>query len=682
MTVALSALMTLSHAANSANFSAEEAGALPEEIDITAERLSFKDVAQQTVVVDVNKAISLRLDSILASVPGAGLFRRANSLSAHPTTQGLGLRAIGANAAGRTLVTYDGVPINDPFGGWVYWSGIQKQAVSEVRVQKGGSAGAYGAQALAGSVDIISKTPEEDGGFVSASYGAFDTFDISAGLNLVGEKGYLSLTGGHFETDGFFLFSEEQRGSVDVPAASEADTITLKGRYDLGENTHLFPTVRLYREDRVNGLALATNETDAVDVSLRVLHEASSGALFEVTSFFRNRDFSNLFVSARDERTTERPVLDQFDIPGWGAGLLARVQIGNWEFGVDGRRNSGETNENFRNLGAGFTRLRVAGGDQWIVGAYTDYEAQNDWGSFSGTFRLDRYKTYNGSRIETNIDDGSSVRNDEIANQSDWQWSGRLGVERRVTGAIDVRAAAYKSWRLPTINEFYRPFRVVNDITEANPNLVPEKLYGIEVGVDYEPLNTFKVSATYYRNWLTDGVGNVTIGFGPGFFPLGGFVPGGGVLRQRSNIDRSITDGIELEGRLKLQHGWELTGSYLYARSRITEFDARPELEGLRPVQTPKHTGVAALQKTYSKGFMKLEARYQSGQFDDDLNTRRLDNIFTVNAAVSHEVAEGVSLTVSAENIFDAEVISAVTSTGLETIAQRRFWRVGLQADF
>ncbi|WP_312128137.1 TonB-dependent receptor plug domain-containing protein [Brevundimonas sp.] len=62
---------------------------------------------------------SARVDEALRSVPAVSLFRRTTSLSANPTTQGLSLRAIAPSGAGRTLVTLDGVPLNDPFGGWV-----------------------------------------------------------------------------------------------------------------------------------------------------------------------------------------------------------------------------------------------------------------------------------------------------------------------------------------------------------------------------------------------------------------------------------------------------------------------------------------------------------------------------------------------------------------------------------
>ena len=94
-----------------------------------------------------------RLDEALASVPAVSLFRRTSSLSANPTTQGISLRAIAPSGAGRTLVTLDGVPLNDPFGGWVIWSQVPTESLSGLDIVRGSGAGPYGAGALTANAD-------------------------------------------------------------------------------------------------------------------------------------------------------------------------------------------------------------------------------------------------------------------------------------------------------------------------------------------------------------------------------------------------------------------------------------------------------------------------------------------------------------------------------------------------
>src|SRR5213594_859431 len=64
--------------------------------------------------------------------------RLSASLVTHPTTQGLSLRGIGPSGTSRALVLVDGVPANDPFGSWVYWSRIPMQSIEQIEVVRGG----------------------------------------------------------------------------------------------------------------------------------------------------------------------------------------------------------------------------------------------------------------------------------------------------------------------------------------------------------------------------------------------------------------------------------------------------------------------------------------------------------------------------------------------------------------
>src|SRR3954468_15006851 len=98
-------------------------------------------------------------DDALRQVPGFTLFRRSGSRTANPTTQGVSLRGVGPSGASRALVLADGIPLNDPFGGWVYWDRVPREAVSEVEVLSGGASHLYGSGALGGVIDVETKKP-------------------------------------------------------------------------------------------------------------------------------------------------------------------------------------------------------------------------------------------------------------------------------------------------------------------------------------------------------------------------------------------------------------------------------------------------------------------------------------------------------------------------------------------
>ena len=87
--------------------------------------------------------------------PGFTLFRRSSSRTANPTTQGVTMRGLSASGASRTLVLAGGVPLNDPFGGWVYWGRVPQAAIERIEVVRGGLSDLYGADAVGGVIHIV-----------------------------------------------------------------------------------------------------------------------------------------------------------------------------------------------------------------------------------------------------------------------------------------------------------------------------------------------------------------------------------------------------------------------------------------------------------------------------------------------------------------------------------------------
>src|SRR5882672_4729825 len=115
------------------------------------------------------------LDGALRSVPGFSLFRRTDSLTANPTTQGVSIRGLGPSGASRSLVLLDGVPLNDPFGGWVAWSKVPRESLVGAELVRGGGATAWGNAALGGVVQLLTESPGATRGRVAASFGDFST---------------------------------------------------------------------------------------------------------------------------------------------------------------------------------------------------------------------------------------------------------------------------------------------------------------------------------------------------------------------------------------------------------------------------------------------------------------------------------------------------------------------------
>ncbi len=121
-----------------------------------------------------------RLDEALKTVPGVSLFRRTGSVAANPTTQGLSLRSIAPSGAGRALVTLDGAPVNDPFGGWVIWTALPTEGLEGATVVRGAGAGPYGAGALTGVVALQERGARDGLGAFDVSAAERNGYRIAA----------------------------------------------------------------------------------------------------------------------------------------------------------------------------------------------------------------------------------------------------------------------------------------------------------------------------------------------------------------------------------------------------------------------------------------------------------------------------------------------------------------------
>src|SRR5882672_1987316 len=132
---------------------------LREDVTVTASRTEQRlgNVPASVNVLrseDIRNSPAVVADDVLRQLPSFSLFRRTSSLSSHPTTQGVSLRGIGPSGVSRTLVLYDGVPFNDPFGGWVYWTRVPLESADRIEVIDGSSSSLYGNYAMGGVISI------------------------------------------------------------------------------------------------------------------------------------------------------------------------------------------------------------------------------------------------------------------------------------------------------------------------------------------------------------------------------------------------------------------------------------------------------------------------------------------------------------------------------------------------
>jgi outer membrane receptor protein involved in Fe transport len=447
-----------------------------------------------------------------------------------------------------------------------------------------------------------------------------------------------------------------------------------------------------YEEDRGSGLAGARATASGHVLSATAAKRPSEGDYgWRLQAWRRESDLANTSVAVAADRATTTPANNQYETPATGWGLNAALrraerQVGGgrleWELGADARFNEGETHELFRYMAGTFTRDRVAGGETSVAGIYGEGSLEAGPWLLAGGLRLDGWKNQNGRRLERDLATGAATLDEIDPERSGEVVSARLAARRMIGGGWAARAAAYSGFRPATLNELHRPFRVGNDLTEANAGLVPETLQGIEAGLAFEgPISD--LTATLFWNRIEDAVVNVTISQGPATFPRAGFVPAGGVLRQRQNAGTIEATGLEISARQALLAGLDLTGAVSVTDARIDGGTAAPQLTGLRPAQAPIWSASAGIDwRAGERLTLAARARYESRRFEDDLNSRGLGAAVTLDARADWRINDTASLWLAADNLFDAEVEVSETGTGVEGVGPPRTISAGVRLTY
>jgi outer membrane receptor protein involved in Fe transport len=622
-------------------------------ITVTATRRPFdlEEISAHATVIDADQLRqrpALGLDEALRWAPQFSLLRRSPARAAHPTSQGLNLRGVSPSGTSRALVMLDGLPLTDAFGGWVYWNRTPSLLIEHVELVLGGASGAFGNQALAGTLQIISRTPPTTPASIQVhgQAGSQTTFRGGFALSAGNAKRGLILAADAFDTRGYIAVSEADRGLVDEEVTSTYQTAMLRARLAPG----LLAQFEAFHESRDNGTPETYNSTRAFGGSLSYDGgTATNGHRF--AGFARDQEFRSRFSKVIAARSRELAVLDQ-EVPAWEVGIAANGwrQHGDGLVlgaGLDWRRVSGVSHEDV--LLAGFSR--EPGGTQNVGGLFVSAQARaGDSWHLEASLRGDAW--HNDPRSS-----GSESRSKSTL-------SSRAGVVFNPGDDWRLRAAAYRSFRAPTLNELYRQFRVGNVSTRANDELTEERLTGAELGGDWSSGSAtaggrFRVGVTGYWNQLRDAVINATVGATSTL-----------ILRQRRNLGATTVRGVEID--TSLQSGG-ITAN-IVAAFIDTHIDENPvvsgqplvSLVGNRLPQVPGYRLRGSLAWIGNRWGALVGLHLTGDQFEDDLNLLPLASGSSLDAAVDWHVSDQLSIGLRAQNLLDERLEVRRTSILLE----------------
>ncbi len=659
-------------------------------VSVTRTETRLSETPASVVVLSretLDSTAAQSIDDSLRQIAGFTLFRRSSSKTANPTTQGANLRGVSGSGASRAAVLFDGLSLNDAFGGWTYWSRVPQIAVEQAEMLRGGASSLYGTGGLSGAVNLVPIKTESDWTILNirSSAGAQDTSDGSLFAAAERNGWAIDLAAETFQTGGYIPTAENERGLADARANSRHNNFifTVERRFgivqknspaDAGGNDsttgRIFARGNVFSERRDNGTRLTNNRTYFRQMAGGFDLSSGSFGTFQARAFIEAQVYDQTFSAVSADRNTETLVRLQ-RVPSqafgsslfWTRGIKAHTLTASFET----REVRGFSDE-IGYFGGRPTSASDSGGSERTYA----FLIQDNWQpakklNLSFGVRVDSWKNFDAhSTIRTLATNAAAVA--RFADRNETAVSPRVAAIYQITDSLSAYGAYSRSFRAPTRNELYRGFRVGNVVTQANENLRAEQANTFEGGLSFTGLKRrLNVRGNVFVTEVTDPVVSVTLATTPTL-----------ITRQRQNAGETRTRGLEVDAEFAPRSDLKLSVSYLLADSRVTRFPSNPSLVGNFLPQIARQ--LLNFQFNYrprSRFFIGIQSRISGGQFEDDVNSLRLNPYLTTDATAAYRAHRKIEIFVAAENIFNAGYDIALTPN--RTVAAPAFVRVGMR---
>jgi outer membrane receptor protein involved in Fe transport len=486
------------------------------EIDIVRDTLSFPSSSSRTVI-PVNQEPS-------SGAPGLSpLLDDQSGLFVKDYGGATGLKTISQRgmSSEHTLVLLNGVRLNAFEDGLVDLGTIPLDAASTIEIQNGGQSAEYGADAVAGTVNILTSTPPAyANGEASASLGSFGRQRFQASVDDIGsDRSFVEAgIGREIASENFpFIFHNGDLSNtadrIDDDLSSEFGH--LRGVLGVG-NTTLAGLATAFSSDRgtpgpYTGLGLTS-----------VARQADRDALAQVESNSVLSDRLGLQCF-----TQLNYAYEQYQDPGI---VTNNIPLNDYYRNLDARLGSDLRVDlgNRSGLTAGFEFNRTEGEGNSLV--ETVYREQ------LGTFLSAHLGLLSDQGTLKGLTLFPAIRADMFSTSFPF-YSPQLGAGAAFT-AFDLgpvknispvlHASVGQNFRMPTFNELY--YSEGGGI--GNPNLKPERSVSSDAGIDvgFDCAGRHMLRLTFFDIDMTDRIV---------------WVPAGGINVTPVNLQSTRSDGLE-----------------------------------------------------------------------------------------------------------------------------------------
>ncbi len=623
---------------------------------------------------EIEQSPQLMLDDLLRQVPGLNTFRRSSSIvtapADDPEAQGVTLRGVGPGGASRALVLLDGIPVNDAFGGWVYWDEIPLSSIERTEVVEGGGSNLWGNQAEGGVINIISKRPEINQVTAQASYGIRDTTQDAVAASYVQGPFRLGLEGDFFNTDGWNVVQSGFRGPIDQNASSIHELFAGRLEFDPGTGASSFLRGSYYNEDRNLGTPFRTAGASRGFVNGGGVLETAAGGLFHLSVYAHLSDYNQSFSIANAQRTAEIPSqlqsVPSTDVGGFLTWTRTFFRDHQLSVGGDFRVIDGQSQDRFFNsTGAFIIDNRVSSGKQNFFGMYVEdvYRPADNFET-DLSVREDLFNSFDGQIMDAPT--GGPASEVTFPAHLRTATSPRLGVRYDPVKWLTLRAGLYEAFRTPTLAELYRQSSVEDLVLLPNPNLTPEFLKGGEIGFQCRKWTGLTFGITGYWNVLNNPISNVVTATNP--------VTGADAERTRVNLGRAQIRGYQIDAEYSFASlstvpaylaPLTFSASFLESEATLVYNPPDPTLEGKRLTLVPWQTINIGLRYSYPLiGDLAVQQQYWGKQYEDSDNHDEQGPYWVTNLTFSKTLKQlstkwlnDATVFAKVQNVFDHSYI-------------------------
>lgn len=537
----------------------------------------------------------------------------------------------------QTLVLLDGRPINDlGFQGSYDLSEITTDAIERIEVVPGGGSTLYGANAVGGVINIVTRAVSEQPATTSVrlTAGSFGLNEQS--LQTSGTSGPIGWRVGYDRTQATnnFPFTIDSVGFSGI--RQNADVVY--NNFNVRLEAALSP-----RTDLTFNL-IANNKDLGAPGGVPLPIPGSVGQFNSLSSDarqFTNNWLTDLLLKAKlgqgeDSRLTARFYADflnyRFDAP---VSLGTRDEIAREDYGLqlqhDWRVSPGQ------NLIYGFDfRTTHALNTTFNYPSTTtalNYEGDVTQGAF---FVRDEIAILDSLRLNLGVrQDLSSVVNGSFTSPS-------AGLRWEVGEDTAIRANYARSFRAPLVSDLYYRLRSPFFNIDGNPNLRPEQGDSYDIGIDQKIGEAALLRLTYFSNTVSDTISFV---FSDPFFTSGTY----------TNVGLVRTTGVEATADIEIAPFWYFSANYTTSDPRILQ-DSDPTVLGKQLSFRGADSFNASLAYESSGGWYAGVFVHSIGSFFvNNANTESLGGYTTADLKLRLPLNNAFVLNAQLNNLFNQQ---------------------------